>query len=65
MKLLISMNIKNDEDGNFKGFHIYETNIQFRFHSISTTVNLVIATSHLFSPDKQSFIRVCSSSNSF
>lgn len=45
MKLLISVNIKNDEDDNFKGFHIYETNIQFRFHSISTTVNLVIATS--------------------
>lgn len=45
MKLLISISIKNDEDDNFKGFHIYETNIQFRFHSISTTVNLVIATS--------------------
>lgn len=45
MKLLISINIKNDEDDNFKGFHIHETSIQFRFHSISTTVNLVIATS--------------------
>ena len=45
MKLLISVNIKNDEDDNFKGSHIYETNIQFRFHSISTNVNLVIATS--------------------
>ena len=56
MKLLISINVKNDEGDNFKRFHIYESNIQFHFRSISTTVNLLI---QFFFPYKQSFFRVC------